>query len=204
MQHKIANRVTGKRTERERVKERDGQIKSVSVVLRDIVRHRKGLCVYLEVSPLQVQELGAADVVADEGLFVFSQAELLQPDGHLLSAPPLNYTSTEREAPFSVQPPYTRRTQANRVRPRGGTSQKQPQKEKGTKIKSNRKEKTQREVAAAAGKERVKQVRFGHWHTRRLFWHAGYHKWHVHHHPIKSRHRDRREREEEEEEGVGG
>lgn len=101
------------------------------------MRHRKGLCVYLEVSPLQVQELGAADVVADEGLFVFSQAELLQPGGHLLSAPPLNYTSTEREAPFSVQPPYTRRTQANRVRPRGGTSRKQPQKEKGTKIKSN-------------------------------------------------------------------
>lgn len=135
MQHKIANRVTGKMTERERkrerVKERDGQRKSVSVVLRDIVRHRKGLCVYLEVSPLQVQELGAADVVADEGLFVFSQAELLQPGGHLFSAPPLNYTSTEREAPFSVQAPYTRRTQANRVRPRGGTSQKQPQKEKG-------------------------------------------------------------------------
>lgn len=41
--------------------------------------------------------------------------------------------------------------------------------------KSNRKEKTQREVAAAAGKERVKQVRFGHWHTQRRFWHAGYH-----------------------------
>lgn len=103
------------------------------------MRHRKGLCVYLEVSPLQVQELGAADVVADEGLFVFSQAELLQPGGHLLSAPPLNYTSTEREAPFSVQPPYTRRTQANRVRPRGGTSRKQPQKEKGTKkIKQER------------------------------------------------------------------
>lgn len=59
VQHIIANRVTGKMTERERerVKERDGQRKSVSVVLRDIVRHRKGLCVYLEVSPLQVQEL---------------------------------------------------------------------------------------------------------------------------------------------------
>lgn len=133
VQHKIANRVTGKMTERERESQRDGQRKNVSVVLRDIVRHRKGLCVYLEVSPLQVQELGAADVVADEGVFVLPQAELLQPGGHLLSAPPLNYTSTEREAPFSVQPPYTRRTQANRVRPRGGTSQKQPQKEKGTK-----------------------------------------------------------------------
>lgn len=44
----------------------------------------------LKVSPLQVQELGAADVVADEGVFVLSQAELLQPDGHLLSTPPLN------------------------------------------------------------------------------------------------------------------
>lgn len=115
------------------------------------MRHRKGLCVYLEVSPLQVQELGAADVVADEGLFVFSQAELLQPDGHLLSAPPLNYTSIEREAPFSVQPPYTRRTQANRVGPRGGTSQKQPQKERGPKSnqtgKRRHKEKWRQQLA---------------------------------------------------------
>lgn len=64
------------------------------------------MCVYLQVPPFQMQELGAADVMADEGVFVFPQAELLQPGAHLLSAPPLNYTSQEQQGPFSLQAPY--------------------------------------------------------------------------------------------------
>lgn len=64
------------------------------------------MCVYLQVSPLQVQKLGAADVVADEGVFVLPQAELLQPGGHLLSTPPLNYT-IKSEKPPSVSNPRT-------------------------------------------------------------------------------------------------
>lgn len=60
------------------------------------MRLKRGVCVYLQVPPLQVQELRAADVVADEDVFVFPQAELLQPGAHFLSAPPLNYTSQEQ------------------------------------------------------------------------------------------------------------
>lgn len=63
------------------------------------------LGVYLQVSPLQVKELGATDVVSDEGVFVLPQAELLQPGGHFLRTPPLNYTSQEQEAPFQSPAP---------------------------------------------------------------------------------------------------
>lgn len=116
------------------------------------MRHERGVCVYLQVPPLQVQELWAADVMADEGVFVFPQAELLQPGTHLLSAPPLNYTSQEQQGPFSLQAPdMPQRTWANGVRgPKENKIKQNNNNHKGGK-NQKQKEKTQKGVAAAAG-----------------------------------------------------
>lgn len=49
---------------------------------------------YLQVPPLQVQQLWASDVVSDEGVSVLPQTQLFQPDAHLLCAPSFHCTRT--------------------------------------------------------------------------------------------------------------
>lgn len=69
------------------------------------MKHKGDWGIYLQVSPLEMKELGATDVMSDERVFVLPQAELLQPGGNFLRAPPLNYTSQEQEAPFQSPTP---------------------------------------------------------------------------------------------------
>lgn len=45
---------------------------------------------YLEVSPLQVQELGAPDVVPSEDVLILTETEVLQPGSNLLCPPKVN------------------------------------------------------------------------------------------------------------------
>lgn len=52
---------------------------------------------YLEVPPLQVQELGAPDVVPCEDVLILTETEVLQPGGNLLRAPKMSCQRRRRE-----------------------------------------------------------------------------------------------------------
>lgn len=52
---------------------------------------------YLEVPPLQVQELGAPDVVPCEDVLILTETKMLQPGGNLLRAPKMSCRRRRRE-----------------------------------------------------------------------------------------------------------
>lgn len=59
---------------------------------------------YLEVPPLQVQELGAPDVVPCEGVLILTQTEVLQPGSNLLCAPEVS--CRRRRSTSAVSAPH--------------------------------------------------------------------------------------------------
>lgn len=64
-----------------------------------------GVWKYLEVPPLQVQELGAPDVVPREDVLILTETEVLQPGSHLLCAPEVHCQRRESAGTVSAQSP---------------------------------------------------------------------------------------------------
>lgn len=69
---------------------------------------------YLEVPPLQVQELGAPDVVPSEDVLILTETEALQPGRNLLCAPEVNCQRRESRSSECQRPTPGRQQQAPR------------------------------------------------------------------------------------------
>lgn len=66
---------------------------------------------YLEVPPLQVQELRAPDVVSHEGVLILTETEVLQPGSNLLCPPKVNCQRWKSTSAVSAQSPAPGRRQ---------------------------------------------------------------------------------------------
>lgn len=82
---------------------------------------------YLEVPPLQVQELGAPDVVPREDVLILTETEVLQPGSNLLCPPEVNCQRRKSTSAVNAQSPAPSRQQPTPRHPSSAT-QDSPQK----------------------------------------------------------------------------
>lgn len=92
---------------------------------------------YLEVPPLQVQELGAPDVVPCEDVLILTETKMLQPGGNLLRAPKMSCRRRRRErgqgpGPGRRQPAPQNAHMPQQPGPRDASSRRPPPSHPGT------------------------------------------------------------------------